>query len=143
MHRLSPEGQEKLFLLLDKGVFERIGESGNPRKVNVRLICATTEKLDEFLIDTFIRRIPIITNLPSIDERPIDERVELIYRFYKDESDILKNDIFVDSEVMNNLLFMNKVGNVGALKNAIKYSCASSFRNSVSGEIVIKLDNLP
>ena len=50
---------------------------------------------------------------------------------------------FVDSEVMNNLLFMNKVGNVGALKNAIKYSCASSFRNSVSGEIVIKLDNLP
>ena len=143
VHRLSPEGQEKLFLLLDKGVFERIGESGNPRKVNVRLICATTEKLDEFLIDTFIRRIPIITNLPSIDERPIDERVELIYRFYKDESDILKNDIFVDSEVMNNLLFMNKVGNVGALKNAIKYSCASSFRNSVSGEIVIKLDNLP
>ena len=137
VHRLSPEGQEKLFLLLDKGVFERIGESGNPRKVNVRLICATTEKLDEFLIDTFIRRIPIITNLPSIDERPIDERVELIYRFYKDESDILKNDIFVDSEVMN------KVGNVGALKNAIKYSCASSFRNSVSGEIVIKLDNLP
>lgn len=143
VHRLSPEGQEKLFLLLDKGVFERIGESGNPRKVNIRLICATTEKLDEFLIDTFIRRIPIITNLPSIDERPIDERVELIYRFYKDESDILKNDIVVNSEVMNNLLFMNKVGNVGALKNAIKYSCASSFRNSHSGEMVIGLDNLP
>lgn len=143
VHRLSPEGQEKLFLLFDKGVFERVGESGNPRKVNVRLICATTEKLDEFLIDTFIRRIPIITNLPSIDERPIDERVELIYRFYKEESDILKNDIVVDSEVMNNLLFMNKVGNVGALKNAIKYSCASSFRNSHSGEMVINLDNLP
>ena len=130
VHRLSPEGQEKLFLLLDKGVFERIGESGNPRKVNVRLICATTEKLDEFLIDTFIRRIPIITNLPSIDERPIDERVELIYRFYKDESDILKNDIFVDSEVMNNLLFMNKVGNVGALKNAKLDNLPESFINT-------------
>lgn len=143
IHRLPPEGQEKLFLLLDKGVFERMGESGNPRKAHVRLICATTENLNDFLIDTFIRRIPIITNLPNIDDRPIDERIELIHRFYKEESDILEKDIFVSNEVMNTLLFMNKVGNVGALKNAIKYSCASSFGKNAYGEILIKLEDLP
>lgn len=143
IHRLPPEGQEKLFLLLDKGVFERMGESGNARSAHVRLICATTENLNDFLIDTFIRRIPIITNLPNINDRPIDERIELIYRFYKEESNILKKDILVSNDVMNALLFMNKVGNVGALKNSIKYSCASSFRKNAYGEIIIKLEDLP
>lgn len=143
IHRLPPEGQEKLFLLLDKGVFERMGESGNAISAHIRLICATTENLNDFLIDTFIRRIPIITNLPNINDRPIDERIELIYRFYKEESNILKKDILVSNDVMNALLFMNKVGNVGALKNSIRYSCASSFRKNAYSEIIIKLEDLP
>ena len=143
IHRLSPEGQEKLFLLLDKGIFSRVGENGNVRKSNVRLIFATTEKLDKFLIDTFIRRIPIIINLPNINDRPIDERIELINRFYKEERDILGKNIIIESNVINVLLSMNSIGNVGALKNAIKYSCASSFRKNIYGDIIVEVKHLP
>lgn len=143
IHRLSPEGQEKLFLLLDKGIFNRIGENGSVRKSNVRLIFATTEKLDEFLIDTFIRRIPIIINLPNINCRPIDERIELIKRFYKEERDILGKNIIIDEKVINILLAMNSIGNVGALKNAVKYSCASSFMKNIYGDVIVEVKHLP
>ncbi|MEG0744691.1 MAG: sigma 54-interacting transcriptional regulator, partial [Erysipelotrichaceae bacterium] len=43
VHRLSPEGQEKLFVFMDQGVFKRLGESKAERKANVRFIFATTE----------------------------------------------------------------------------------------------------
>ena len=43
IHRLNPEGQEKLFLLLDQGVFQRMGEPQKDRRVHLRLIGATTE----------------------------------------------------------------------------------------------------
>ncbi|MEG0411229.1 MAG: sigma 54-interacting transcriptional regulator, partial [Erysipelotrichaceae bacterium] len=36
VHRLSPEGQEKLFVFMDQGVFKRLGESKAERKANVR-----------------------------------------------------------------------------------------------------------
>lgn len=43
VHRLSPEGQEKLFRYMDKGIISRMGDSGQNCELNVRLIFATTE----------------------------------------------------------------------------------------------------
>lgn len=33
VHRLSPEGQEKLFLLLDKGMYQQMGDNKNYKKI--------------------------------------------------------------------------------------------------------------
>ena len=44
VHRLNPEGQEKLFFLMDQGIFRQIGgETTKDRHADVLLICATTE----------------------------------------------------------------------------------------------------
>lgn len=56
-HRLSPEGQEKMFLLIDKGIFQRLGETQNYRKAAIRIIAATTEDPQNALLSTFLRRI--------------------------------------------------------------------------------------
>ena len=64
IHRLPPEGQEKLFLFMDKGIFRRVGETRGWRKARVRFIFATTEKTETFLIGTFLRRIPIAIRIP-------------------------------------------------------------------------------
>lgn len=69
VHRLNPEGQEKLFTLMDQGVYRRMGESEENHKVNIRFIFATTEKLEENFLQTFLRRIPIRVTMPSLDER--------------------------------------------------------------------------
>ncbi len=53
IHRLSPETQEMLFLLMDKGVYRRLGETDKYRKANVLIIGATTENINSALLQTF------------------------------------------------------------------------------------------
>ena len=81
VHRLNPEGQEKLFTLMDQGVYRRMGESEENHKVNIRFIFATTEKLEENFLQTFLRRIPIRVTMPSLDERGEKEKKQFIYLF--------------------------------------------------------------
>lgn len=64
VHRLSAEGQEKLFLLMDRGVYSRLGETGKERRAKVLILGATTEAPDATLLSTFLRRIPVHIALP-------------------------------------------------------------------------------
>lgn len=68
-HRLSPEGQEKMFLLIDKGIFQRLGETQNYRKAAIRIIAATTEDPKNALLSTFLRRIAVVINIPPLEKR--------------------------------------------------------------------------
>src|SRR5699024_652420 len=85
IHRLPKESQEKLFSLLDSGQFYPLGENDVPHKVNVRFVFATTEKLDNFLLKTFMRRVPLHVSLPSFKDRPLTERLSLIFNAFKNE----------------------------------------------------------
>lgn len=136
VHRLSPEGQEKLFILLDKGVFQPFGDK-NYYSVNVRLICATTENLQKTMIQTFLRRIPIQIHLPDLKERLVSERLEFIKRFYINESIKLKKSIKVSNKVMNYLMSCNLEGNIGELRNIIKVSCANAFDTNYGDDMII------
>lgn len=81
VHRLPPEGQEMLFTLMDKGMYRRMGESENTRKAKVRIIAATTEEPQSVLLHTFLRRVPVIIQLPSLEMRTLKERLMFIYQF--------------------------------------------------------------
>lgn len=146
IHRLSPEGQEKLFLFLDKGIFRRLGESGKRRKADVRLIFATTENPENSFLQTFLRRIPLIVKIPTFQERPLKEKLELIYRSYKKEAINVKKDILVRNQVIEILLKNKLSGNIGKLTNTIKLSCANAFNNQRNNKdkiLNIKMKNLP
>ncbi|WP_339343892.1 sigma 54-interacting transcriptional regulator, partial [Klebsiella pneumoniae] len=69
VHRLPPEGQEKLFHFMDNGSWRRLGESADERSATVRLIFASTEDLEKHFLATFIRRIPVIVKILPIAER--------------------------------------------------------------------------
>ena len=127
IHRLPPEGQEKLFLFMDKGIFRRIGESGGWRKAKVRFIFATTENPETFLLGTFLRRIPIVINIPSLKERPLVEKIQLINIFFKEESQSLKKDLHISQQALKVLVTTDFKGNVGQLKNVIKFTCARAY----------------
>ncbi|WP_330579708.1 hypothetical protein, partial [Clostridioides difficile] len=45
----TPVGQEMLFLLMDKGIYRRLGESDIVHKANVFIVCATTEDIHSSL----------------------------------------------------------------------------------------------
>ncbi|MGC3648759.1 sigma 54-interacting transcriptional regulator, partial [Enterococcus faecium] len=78
VHRQSKENQEKHFLFIDTGNYRPVGENVNWHSAKVRFIFATTEKGVNYLLDTFDRRIQLSVLLPTFDDRPIRERVELI-----------------------------------------------------------------
>lgn len=136
VHRLSPEGQEKLFVFMDSGNFRRLGESHENHTSKVRLVFATTEALNETLIDTFRRRIPITVELPSMDERGMEEKQELITFFLRKEAQTLQRTIHLPGKVLYLLTHSLYRGSIGELKNVIKYLCARSYAQDTSGEIL-------
>ena len=85
VHRLSAEGQEMLFLLMDKGIYRRLGESNKVHKCNVMIIAATTENPETSMLETFLRRIPVTIKIPSLQERGFKERMELICYFFREK----------------------------------------------------------
>lgn len=126
VHRLSPEGQEKLFRYMDKGIVSRIGDSSHNFPLNVRLIFATTEG-KETMLDTFLRRIPVDVTLPSFHERTLEEKYQLILHLFHQEADIMECDFLVSSNVINRLLTFQGQGNIGTLKNIIRLCCAKAY----------------
>lgn len=134
IHRLPPEGQEMLFLLMDKNVYRRLGETDNQRKANVLIIGATTEDINSTMLKTFLRRIPMVIKLPPISERPLTERFELIKMFFRDEMKSVKVPIKVYRDVIKALLLYDCQGNVGQLKADIQLLCARGFLDYKTGE---------
>ena len=146
IHRLPPEGQEMLFSFLDHGTFRRLGDTDMKRHATVRIIAATTENPDSVLLKTFTRRIPMIIRMPSLDERGIDERLELIQTFYSEEARRLNKSVYVSVNSIRSLLGYRCQNNVGQLKADIQLLCARAYSDFVSHKketIQIVTANLP
>ncbi|MGX7151178.1 sigma 54-interacting transcriptional regulator [Enterococcus ureasiticus] len=131
VHRLPSEGQEKLFTLLDKGYFSRMGEADVKRTVNVRFMFATTEDFSQTFLKTFLRRIPVTLLLPSVKERPIQEKIELVIKFFQNESRKIKKDITIQYPVIEQLVFKKYTGNVGEMKSEIQFICAQGYLKQI------------
>jgi len=146
VHRLPPEGQEILYAIIDRGVYRRLGETENQHSVNLMLIAATSEKLESSLILPFRRRIPMVIEMPSLNSRPLTERLELVHHFFKQEANRIGKKIVVHGNVIKALLSGDKPGNVGQLKSDIQVACARGFLNhftlSQADEVVITLNEL-
>lgn len=140
VHRLPPEGQEMLFYLIDKGIYHRLGDTSE-KKVNLMIIAATTEKPDSSLLKTFLRRIPVVIKMPSLDERPICEKVEIVKMLFKEEAKRTNLNILIYPDIFSLLLNCKFEGNVGELKSMIQLLCAKAFlRNYSNKENILKVD---
>ncbi|MEK4298191.1 sigma 54-interacting transcriptional regulator [Oceanobacillus sp. FSL W8-0428] len=144
VHRLNAEGQEKLFTYLDQGIIYRMGETNNPRKVNTRLFFATTEDLNSVFLSTFIRRIPVQIELPPLEQRTQNERLEMIYDFLIKERSKIKKVLLVSSQVLHLLKTTPHQGNIGKLKNVVKVTVAKAFSEQKdANNIYITIYHLP
>ncbi|MGB9679579.1 MAG: sigma 54-interacting transcriptional regulator [Minisyncoccia bacterium] len=126
VHRLHPESQEMLFYLLDKGLYYRLGDS-NERKANIMLIAATTEEVDSFLLKSFLRRIPIIIQIPPLEKRSKQERIDILVNLFSSEAKRIKTNIIVYPSVVINLINASFEGNIGELKSIIQVLCSKAF----------------
>ncbi len=145
IHRLPPEGQEMIFYFMDTGTYNKLGETDRTRRANVLLIGATTEDPNSTLLNTFIRRIPIAIAIPSFDERPIDDQIELIHYLISKEAQRANKTIKISAEAIKALIGSTSYGNVGQLKSNIQLACAKGFLNYINTDecIDINLNSLP
>jgi transcriptional regulatory protein LevR/transcriptional regulator with AAA-type ATPase domain len=146
VHRLSPEGQEMLFYLIDKGVYRKLGEPVLENKAEILIICATTENIESVLLKTFTRRIPMLIKLPALKERTIEERYELVKYCFRLEAFCIKEDIIVTANCMKALLLYDCVNNIGQLESDIKLCSAKAFLDSrmkKDERIVVHSEDLP
>jgi len=146
IHRLPPQGQEILFTYMDKGYYRPLGETEEIVKVSVRIIAATTEEPDSFLLKTFTRRIPVLINLPPLRDRSLSERFSLVSNFLREEARRVNRGIYVDKNSFISFLLYDCPGNVGQLKSDIQIACARSFLNFKSQNrdyLFISSDDVP
>lgn len=146
IHRLPPEGQEMLFYLIDKGIYRKLGEPNVEYHSKLLIICATTENITSTLLRTFIRRIPMIIQLPSLKDRTTEERYQLIKSFFRAEAACIKKEISVTTNCMKALLLYDCPNNIGQLKSDIKLCCAKAFLQSITNsddEICVHSEDLP
>lgn len=144
VHRLPPQGQEMLFQIIDRGTFRRLGETGNERRANLMLVAATTEEPSSYLLQTFLRRIPVVISMPSLDEWKPSERYALIQKLLAEEADKLSLPVRLSPEALSYLMRASFPGNVGELKSRIQVACFRAFLSSAErgfeGELVVGLD---
>lgn len=146
IHRLPPTGQEMLFSIMDQGIYRKMGGEHPENIDKILIIGATTEDPKAALLDTFMRRIPIVLRMPSLESRPIKERIDLIKALFQAEADKLNCPIEVKSDVLKSLLSHNEEGNIGKLKSALQYACAKGFLNKTvlnSSKILVDQSCLP
>lgn len=127
IHRLPPDGQEMLFLLMDKGIYRKLGEPDKERKANVLIMGATTENIDKALLQTFLRRMPVAVTLPALHERPLEERLELVEYFFRTEQKNIGIPLYVSKEALISLIQYDCPGNIGQLRSDIQMICAQAF----------------
>lgn len=133
VHRLPPEGQEMFFTFIDKGVYRRLGETEKERRSDVLIISATTENPDTSLLKTFTRRIPMVIRIPSLMERGLEERFNLVRNFFIDESHRLNREIRVSVNTMKAFSGYHCPNNIGQLKTDIQLACAKAYIDCMSG----------
>lgn len=131
VHRLPKEGQEILFYIFDKGIYRRLGEVTESRKVDLMIIAATTENPESSLLLTFRRRIPMMIELPSLNKRTFIERFELIKKFFSQEATRIGRKILVKKHSLRILMIYECAGNIGQLRSDIQVSCARGLLNSI------------
>lgn len=135
IHRLPPAGQELLFMLVDKGMYRRLGESREERKAQLMLICATSEDISSSLLMTFRRRIPVQITLSRISERPVKERIALIVLFVKQEAIRLELPIWISGEALRTFTYYNCPANIGELRNDLQLCCARSYLSYLASAV--------
>jgi len=116
--------QVKLLRVLQQHTFERLGES-RPRKVDIRVVCATNAPLDEmvaartFREDLFYRINLITLRVPALRERR-DDIPLLVRHFVREASRPLGREIpEISAEAMEWLTRLPYPGNIRQLKNMV------------------------
>lgn len=122
---LDSESKNILSSLLTDGYLEIDGKRKFEQTI---IVCSLFDSvgIDEFS-DNLRKKFSITIYLSRLNERPLEERFQLIKKFLYDEAEKSGCSIKISSDVLISLLLYNCKNNVKQLMNDIKQACASAY----------------
>lgn len=115
-----------LFQYIESGEYTS-SDSNKKTKVNTILICACNDDINKIMLENYIQKFPIKISLPALAERTMEERFELIQRFFTIESARVGKVLKINSELLRCLMLYECTFNVKQLRNDIQIGCANAF----------------
>ena len=138
VHCLSRECQEKLFLFMDKGIYHMVGDNDKWYEAHEHLVFATTENPKIALLKTLYRRIPIVTQIPALSERPKQEKQELMVYLLETESKRINREIKITQRLCQIIEHLEFPENIGQFMNCIRVLVANAYVANQEG--ILHLD---
>ena len=128
---------EKGILLIDNAehlneisrniVCSRISMDNNVEDYLKTMVIFACNNNNKTICDDYSSQVPIVIELPRLKDRPFDERMQLICKFFTLESARIKRTLKINAEVLRCLLLYDCELNVMQLKADIKIACANAY----------------
>lgn len=103
------------------------------RSTIVRLILLSDKNPEDYLEDTLIRNIPVFVRTPSLAEKSIEEKEEMIIAFLKDEAKKIEKQIFLSNACLRALVSGEYEDNFIGLRSTIQLMCARALQDYKDG----------
>ena len=132
INHLSMEEQELLLPILTNG----LDEHGR------RLVFTSSDNADGKILDSLLRQIPVVIQIPSLDERSPEEREELIVSCFHKEALKLHKDIYISKRVLQAFMNYHFKGNIRQLRNSISICCSNALMRQNKENIQVMLYHL-
>lgn len=91
------------------------------------IICSINIDHGQIGDDLLVSKFPVTIHLPSFEQRSLDERLQLIRKFFADEAAKMKKEIKINSELLRCFLLYYCEGNIKQLKSDIRIGCANAY----------------
>jgi Transcriptional antiterminator len=122
-HLLSTASRNKLCSLTEQ--FQH--HDGEPFNRVSPMVIVACDSANKAACDDFAKNLPILIEIPPLAERPMEERRELIQRFFTLEAARAKRLLSINAELLRCLLLYECPLNILQLKQDIKRGCAMAF----------------
>lgn len=120
-HLLSARARSLVISQIESELLENAGDKHSP------MIIVSCDNKNRAACEDFSSSIPIVIELPTLGERPMSERFELIKKFFTREAARIKKTLCINAEVLRCLLLYDCEGNILQLKGNIKIGCANAY----------------
>lgn len=140
--RLSWECQEALLSYLSSGQY-RVEDTGEVKRSEARLVFASGRPPGETLSKGLARRIPIVIPIPSLNERTVDEKEEMLVSFLRREGRRMGVEVSVSRQAFGCMMEYPFENNIDELKACITSCCASAYMEKSRDSIQIQAYHLP
>lgn len=91
------------------------------------VICAMNQDGSQLTDEVLLSKFPVVINLPSLEQRQLDERLQFVQKFFTDEAIKMKKDIRINSELLRCFLLYYCEGDIKQLKSDIRIGCANAY----------------